>query len=80
MFLNSDDFLDLTSINIENLDVILSANELNLKGIRSQSYEIRIMKSLMFLLITSYCIFQYNLEKDSRLQNFRSLGGSKQFY
>jgi len=45
MLLKSDDLLDLTSINQENLNVILSANELNLKGIRSKSYKIRIRYS-----------------------------------
>ena len=44
MFLKSDDLLDLTSINQENLNAILSANELNFKGIRSKSYKIRIIE------------------------------------
>lgn len=72
MLLKSDDLLDLTSINQENLNVILSANELNLKGIRSKSYKIRIIEEFdnsfnNFLLFIST---KYNLEKDSRLQNF----------
>ena len=72
MFLKSDDLLDLTSINQENLNVILSANELNYKGIRSKSYKIRIKEEFdnsfnNFLLFISR---KYNLEKDSRLQNF----------
>ena len=44
MLLKSDDLLDLTSINQENLNAILSANELNLKGVRSKSYKIRPIK------------------------------------
>lgn len=72
MFLKSDDLLDLTSINQENLNAILSANELNFKGIRSKSYKIRIIEEFdnsfnNFLLFISR---KYNLEKDSRLQNF----------
>jgi hypothetical protein len=72
MFLKSDDFLDLTSINQENLDVILSANELNLKGIRSQSYRIRIIEefNISFSNFLLYISRKYKLEKDSRLQNF----------
>ena len=72
MFLKSDDFLDLTSINQENLDVILSANELNLKGIRSQSYRIRIIEefNISFSNFLLYISRKHNLEKDSRLQNF----------
>lgn len=72
MFLKSDDFLDLTSTNQENLDVILSADEFNLKGIRTQSYKTRIIEEFNnsfdnFLLFVSR---KYNLEKDLRLQNF----------
>ena len=72
MLLKSDDLLDLTSINQENLDVILSANELNLKGIRSQSYRIRIEEefNISFSNFLLYISRKYNLEKDSRLQNF----------
>ena len=72
MLLKSDDLLDLTSINQENLNAILSANELNLKGVRSKSYKIRIIEEFdnsfnNFLLFISR---KYNLEKDSRLKNY----------
>ena len=72
MFLKSDDFLDLTSINQENLDVILSANELNLKGIRSQSYRIRIIEefNISFSNFLLYISRKYNLEK---IQDFKIL-------
>ena len=67
MLLKSDDLLDLTSINQENLNAILSANELNLKGVRSKSYKIRIIEEFdnsfnNFLLFISR---KYILEKDS---------------
>ena len=66
MFLKSDDFLDLTSINQENLDVILSAKEFNLKEIRSQSYKIRIIEefNISFDNFLLYISRKHNLEKD----------------